>query len=36
MEHWWNDTEGGKPRYWEKNLDSSSGLMLPHFKIIGT
>jgi hypothetical protein len=19
-EHWWNDTDRGKPRYWEKNL----------------
>jgi hypothetical protein len=20
MEHWWNDTGGGKQKYWEKNL----------------
>jgi hypothetical protein len=20
MERWWNDTDRGKPKYWEKNL----------------
>ena len=20
MEHWWNDTDRGKQRYWEKNI----------------
>jgi hypothetical protein len=20
MEHWWNDTDKGKQKYWEKNL----------------
>ena len=20
MEQWWNDTDSGKPRYWERNL----------------
>ena len=20
MERWWNDTEGGEPKYWDKNL----------------
>jgi len=20
MEHWWNDTDGGKLKYWEKTL----------------
>jgi hypothetical protein len=22
MEHWWNDTDRGKPKYWEKNLSN--------------
>jgi len=20
MEHWWDDTDSGKPKYWEKNV----------------
>jgi hypothetical protein len=20
LEQWWNDTDGGKPKYWERNL----------------
>jgi hypothetical protein len=20
MEHWWNDTDWGRPKYWDKNL----------------
>jgi len=20
MEHWWNDIDRGKPKYWEENL----------------
>jgi len=20
VEHWWNGTDGGKPKYWERNL----------------
>jgi len=25
MEHWWNDTDIGKQKYWEKNIKERSG-----------
>jgi hypothetical protein len=24
MEHWWNDTDRGNPKYWEKKMSTTS------------